>query len=251
MRILLLTLLVLNLGYLGYNLWDAQRDPPATAAPEEVSGVPTLRLVDEPEDAASPAEAADGGAVGDAVEQVVAAAEQRTDRGGTESEVNGGPQCLVIGPVGNARISDRFAIEAEAQGLRVESRWEKETEMPRYWVHLPPASDMGTARRTVTALQEAGETDVQLISSGQMARGISLGLFSSRGAAERRQQAIAERGFEAATNEVAVQANGYWLAVRRGDGRTVSSAVADTLKRAAGEPEVAAENRPCDELERG
>lgn len=64
----------------------------------------------------------------------------------------------------------------------------------RYRVLLPPQGDSAQARAQLAQLRAKGITDLIIISRGEHANGISLGVFSKRTGAERRQRALASKG---------------------------------------------------------
>ncbi len=237
MKILFLSLLLLNAGYLGYNIWSAQSDGREAEAGEDA--VAPLRLVDEP---AEPASTAEEGAVAE-----IAEAEDRDEQEAPETrEAESTAQCHIIGPLPSTDQREHIRDEAAEQGLRVVDHWSEETEMPRYWVHIPPADDMGGARATLQRLEEHGIEDIQLINSGRMARGISLGLFSTREGAERRETRVRVQGFDTGIDEVAVQAVGHWVAVRQEGGEAVERSLLDSITRGVEGADVT--QRPCEDI---
>lgn len=70
-----------------------------------------------------------------------------------------------------------------------------------WWVYLPTFASEELARRTLAELREKG-IDSYYLSSGELAGGISLGVFSRREGAERTQQEIARRGYSASIKEM-------------------------------------------------
>jgi cell division protein FtsN len=66
-----------------------------------------------------------------------------------------------------------------------------------YRVLIEPLTDRAAARARVAELKSAGVRDLMLITSGEQANGISLGVFGKRSGAERRQRELAQRDISA------------------------------------------------------
>ncbi|MFO8155507.1 MAG: hypothetical protein ACQERR_06120 [Pseudomonadota bacterium] len=244
MKILFLSLLLLNAGYLGYNLWNVQSDETHGTAGDQNDSA-TLRLVDE----STGEEPSDRDPDRTEEDDDTASVESPPTEDGSPSAggEEAGAQCHAIGPMPSSDQIESIQERARDEGLQVMDRWSEETEMPRYWVHIPPADDMGTAREILRRLEQRGVEDIQLINSGRMARGISLGLFSTRAAAERRETGIRVQGFDTNVREVAVQAEGHWIVVRTDSGEPVARSLLQSVTRDVEGAE--ATRRPCDEIE--
>lgn len=66
-----------------------------------------------------------------------------------------------------------------------------------YWVYLPPAANRPAALEMSRRLGEKGLSDYFVTTTGANPNAISLGVFSTRANAERRQQQVQSAGFEA------------------------------------------------------
>ena len=71
---------------------------------------------------------------------------------------------------------------------------------PDYWVYLRPEATRALATAKLRELQDK-KIDSFIIPQGEIANGISLGVFDKRDNAERRQQAVKERGYDALIRE--------------------------------------------------
>jgi tetratricopeptide (TPR) repeat protein len=67
---------------------------------------------------------------------------------------------------------------------------------PTYRVYVPPAENLAAARSAASALRQAGIEDLMVIASGDLANGISLGVFSRRSNAEQHAQRLSARGVQ-------------------------------------------------------
>ncbi|MEX0732204.1 MAG: SPOR domain-containing protein [Aquisalimonadaceae bacterium] len=99
--------------------------------------------------------------------------------------------------------SQRLIREADADtiaaryGARARIMAEEDRRSIGYWVYLPPRSSLEDARRDMSRLQEAGVSDVALVSESGMSNAVSLGVYGSRERAERRRIFIENLGFPA------------------------------------------------------
>lgn len=183
MRSLLVLLVVLNLGVA---LWQAFAAPalPVIAPVRLPPGTPGLKIVGEPEPAATPRPVpAAGAAAAQPVPQPAAAADVITGSG----------QCVAFGPVGTTPTAQ--ALSGLAVGTPRSSPRPAEP-APRAWrVVSQPQADAEAAKALQQRLIAAGFTDQILLSQGEEAHTIALGRFGQRANAERHQAALQEKGF--------------------------------------------------------
>lgn len=180
MRYIALTLLLLNLAYLGWNLWQRQLPTVAarpTAAP--LAGAP-LVLLAELGDTADP----------DSV--------QATGEG----------RCTRAGEFASLEDAELLIEEARAMGLVARLALTGERLPPLYRVFLPPYSSREVAALGLATLQgDPGVVtlvqDIYLITRGGLENGIALGIFPAEEAAEAVRARLEALGYPARTGEVA------------------------------------------------
>ena len=119
--------------------------------------------------------------------------------------------CQTLGPfLEKHDVTAVFALLAR-NGYRVNVR-DGDTRVPAgYWVYLP-AMEPGAARRIVADLDAHGMTDYYIGKQNY----ISLGIFSGKDTAERRQQDVKRLGYDAIVDQRFRTRDVYWLDV---DGR--------------------------------
>lgn len=113
---------------------------------------------------------------------------------------NADPICLLLGPHPEPQpakiLLDRLgALQIQAKYAAIEVAGE-----PDYWVYLRPEATKELASVKLRELQEK-KIDSFIIPIGEIANGISLGVFDKRENAEKRQQAIIELGYSAQLRE--------------------------------------------------
>jgi hypothetical protein len=185
MRNAFLTLLLINLAFLGWARWvDAPR-PHA----EALSRLPRLELVNEaPPDSKVPA-------AGGAHKTALRAPE-------------GADTCVSVGPFGDLAAVVRAARALRARGLVPNQRTEEAATPEGFWVHIDTARTTADVARVMQDLEQHGIQDARPMAEG---RRISVGLFSERARAERRARAVQELGFETEITQRNLPGTVYWL----------------------------------------
>lgn len=96
-------------------------------------------------------------------------------------------------------------------GATVRGQGEEAGEIKRYWVMLPPGASAAAATPVLERLQRAGIKDFYLIRSGENMNAISLGVFSSKDAAQNRLQQIRELKLTPRIEEITLPAKRWWV----------------------------------------
>lgn len=123
--------------------------------------------------------------------------------------------CYALGPYADeisARLAQARAAELSFTGLisTVDVPLNKDAE---YWVHVPPRKNRSDAVDTLHRLQQQN-IDSYIITQGDLAEGISLGLFHSKESAERLTARLQQMDFDVAIREIGKTRTEYWLEVR-------------------------------------
>jgi len=89
------------------------------------------------------------------------------------------------------------ALEPLALGARLASRRSEET--AHWWVFIPPKDGKAGAQKTINELKNTGLDDFHVMQEeGKMRWAVSLGVFSTEGAAKGRLDAVREKGVRGA-----------------------------------------------------
>lgn len=185
-RVLVLTLLVVNLSVAGWLLLGPQ--PPAEPLlPRNDPGIPPLVLLSERDGLADSTEI---GAAGASM---------------------AGERCYSLGPIATQAELRRAMTELSEQVLRQQFR-EQVTLQARGWqVYLPAMPSRDEALSTARRLSEAGVRDYYVVTAGDQQNTISLGLFREQANAQRRQQALVALGFPAEILTRTEPLTQYWI----------------------------------------
>lgn len=207
MRWLALLLLLANAAYFGWEFTRPQVEPaaaPAAAAPDRGPRLVTLseRRVASPQEPAQthergteraaggpPASEPEEGAAPRAVtaaslpEQPAKAPEEPK----SEAEPRPVPPtfCFRVSGIAEVRDAEVTAAGVQQAGATVYARGAEQIPVSNYWVMLPPAGK-NAVQRARLALERARLDDFYVVKSGDYTNAISLGVFSTREAAERR-----------------------------------------------------------------
>jgi len=197
-RALVLSLLLMNLG-VGVWWWLRPATPPPPR-PTTETGVPTLPLLSEVENAGRIAEA--------------------PARAGTPDPVGGSPDqaCLRIGPF-LTQADLRRAIAALTPAVdRIQYRESRVLTNRGFWVFLPAQETREAALASARELSARGLRDYYVVTAGDRENTISLGLFRDRPNAETRQREVQALGFAPELQERQEETPNYWieLAAERG-----------------------------------
>lgn len=198
MRWIFFSLLVLNGIYL---LWQWQKpvESPQSAAvtAKAPAGVKPVVLLSELEE--------------EALATLLQRKQERlkmTESG--EVAASAQPLCTLVGPYAKLLkaeylVEHMAALEVKAEVQEVEIPGDK-----GYWVYLSPEVSKREALRRLHELQAKG-IDSYVIPKGDLANGISFGMFSRLELATRRMEAMIDQGYAAAIKEVTRSHKENWV----------------------------------------
>ncbi|MEO8746457.1 MAG: SPOR domain-containing protein [Rhodanobacter sp.] len=196
-----LLFVLLGLGNIALAAWLWLGQPYAVnSLPPGDPGVPVLQLLSElPESAttaAAPASSASIAANATSKLDLAASAERR---------------CLALGPFATPQDlrSARQALADKVAQSR--ARQEQVTETGSWWVYLPEASSRAQALARARQLADRHVSDYFVVSSGEHANSVSLGLFKDPANARRRLDEVAAAGFPARMSQRTETVPEYWL----------------------------------------
>lgn len=137
--------------------------------------------------------------------------------------------CLLLGPYAESRAAkvllERLAaLQIMGKYAAIEVAGE-----PDYWVYLRPEPTKELAAARLRELQEK-KIDSFIIPQGDIANGISLGVFDKQENAEKRKQAIVELGYDA---QLRVNPRNYlenWVVIYPGDSAGFSPELYNQLR---------------------
>lgn len=119
-------------------------------------------------------------------------------------------RCYSVGPLADRIDAKHLKVRAEALGFNSELRGLATGTSIEYWVHIPPQSNRQQSLRLLRELQGRG-IDSYVITQGDLAEGISLGLFRSSDSANKLSQKMKGLDYEVVIQEVSRGEKELWL----------------------------------------
>lgn len=216
MRLVFIGLLAINLVVLGWHFLRPSEETKAVvrSMPEATNAARTLTLLSEMDD--------------DARALLVQASKSK-------NSAEGEPVCTLVGPFVD---SDRGAIVRERlRALGVESNLQS-LEIPAgesFWVYLPPEASQQEALRRLHELQSK-QIDSYVIPKGDLANGISFGMYTHQALALERMAEMKKRGYDARIKSLARTQKELWLLLGPGQAVRVDKTVwAELLPEGSGQ----------------
>jgi cell division protein FtsN len=194
MKYVLISLLLINLGYLGLRLIVPPTNKAQTITTRTNPAVNTIMLLEEA--VSSGDREADMSAV---VSNPVRMVEGATDT------------CLVLGPFDDVFSGQNALEQLAALGQALELKAvDTETGQQDHRVLIPPATSAEEAFRKLRELQ-ASKIDSYVITQGPQAMGISLGVFSTVEAAEGLKSRLQGKGYDSEIIKIQRLSRTYWV----------------------------------------
>lgn len=119
-------------------------------------------------------------------------------------------QCLSVGPFGSESVVVQWQQRLLSHGVSSELRTEHNSAHQDYWVHIPPLPSTEQAMRLLRELQ-AQRIDSFVITQGDLANGISLGLYPNRERAESVSRRLKDFGYKVAVKPLPAVPGRWWL----------------------------------------
>jgi len=190
MKWLIYILILFNLGFFAWNYqaapWRHDAAPASTGPGEDVA---RLRLLSEP-----------------------AGADQGHSKPPAHSaSAPSAAQCPTLGPFDKRAQAASAAKRLRDTDLHGRVRVEHLSDEKGYWVLIPPSKSRSAARKTIAKLRAQGVKDYFLVATGDMKNAISLGVYSSRGAARQRMDDMRELDLSPELQDVPLPQRRYWV----------------------------------------
>ena len=194
MRYIFLTLLVVNLGYLALQQIPSSRSVGVQLTPAQSLGEVTIRLTRE--------ELKD-------VERTRQL--NRVVNNPIVSEILDSPLCPAFGPLADLFRGQNLVERLKSLKFDVVLRAvDRPSDENDYRVLIPPLKTLQDAFRKLRELQSL-EIDSHVITQGQDALGISLGLYASLANADAARAGFVEEGYEAEVRAIRRITREYWV----------------------------------------
>ena len=124
--------------------------------------------------------------------------------------------CTLVGPFPKLLSAEYFLEQLQSLDVNAEIRSIVVVSEPGYWLHLLPEKSRKEALRRLSELQARG-IDSYVIPDGDLANGISLGMFSDEGGAKVMAKSIQEQGYKPEIIGVPREQKELWVFLPEGE----------------------------------
>lgn len=131
------------------------------------------------------------------------------------------PLCTMVGSFADLDSADQFVARLNILDVKASVKILELSAGSGYWVHLPPQRSDREARRVLAQLQSEG-LDSYIISRGDLANGISLGVFSRKEDAQARVAELLSLGWEAETQLIDRSYEEVWVMFGKGEAQKIT-----------------------------
>lgn len=138
--------------------------------------------------------------------------------------------CTLLGPFADRAAADPVLTRLQSLDLPARVGEVEISDGPGYWVHLPPELSRQAALERLHELQGEG-VDSYVIPRGELANGISFGMFSRQSLARERRDELRAQGYDAQIRQIERSHREFWVAVPARRARSVSESVWERLSR--------------------
>lgn len=132
-----------------------------------------------------------------------------------ESPQEAQPHCYTLGPFLVEDEAGSAVNRLQAQNIVVTLSNAERHESGGYWVFIPSDS-LRSARKQIDQLKELGVSDVVLSTVAGVRHWVSLGVYSTKERAQRRQVALGNLGFYTRMEERVLKNPEYWIDIKLG-----------------------------------
>ena len=146
----------------------------------------------------------------------------------TPNSENSEQLCLLAGPLIERGDAKRLIDALQRLDVPAEVVVQTITKAPNYWVYLEPYETRKAAIAKLKALQLA-KVDSYLITQGELANGISLGVFENIDSARRMLERRQGQGYEVKIRELGKKNFEYWVSVEGGYSTELDKKVTKTM----------------------
>ncbi len=141
--------------------------------------------------------------------------------------------CRTLGPFSTRDEAEAFARQMAEMHLAASQRKTVQSDLSGYWVLMPPRETDEEASDMLMALNRRGFDDAWLFQNGELARAISLGLYSRVSNAKRRAEQVRAAGFDVWVKPQQRDLVAYWLDYRLERGGHLAPTLLSRARRLA------------------
>lgn len=183
MRLIVISLLLINLAYLGYHFTQ----------PAELQQAEKIQV-----------------AVNSGAAPIKLVSEIATSAKATKKETQKGQLCWAVGPYPVELDAKHLYARMLAMDIPAKVSTRSEVIKEEFWVYLPPLANRKQAIRKLKELQKR-KVDSFVITEGELENGISLGLFAKQDSVDRLVEKLKKKNIDAQVRPLTRTRNQYWV----------------------------------------
>jgi hypothetical protein len=227
MRFIFFTLLLVNVAIAGYIYWLPSFVPQAAMSNETLglriknkAGV-AIVLLNEMKQSQPLETVRVATQVDKSVSQPVSLLNADLSAGVNDNVVLDAGLCVRAGPFLSLAKASYFVEKLAAKGARSQTKNVLVSTAVGFWLHLPPLTSRKVLLRKLDELQRQG-IDSYAIPDGDLANGISLGLFSEAQRANSLKESISRLGYKPQVAEVPREKRELWIFILPEEAQKIS-----------------------------
>jgi len=121
--------------------------------------------------------------------------------------------CFTFGPVPEENLAAGLQDWLATRDITSRQRFTDEKGRQLFWVYLAPVASQAGAMETIKDLRGKGTSDYRLITGGNLANAISLGVYSSQSSVNDRLSELQEKGYAPVVVPYATGKRIFWVDV--------------------------------------
>lgn len=149
---------------------------------------------------------------------------KQNDGSSSSADANSSNVCTTVGPYAQLLQAEYLVERLDAMDVLAEVKAVEVPDGVGYWVYLPPEISEKEALRRLYEIQ-AKNIDSYFIPSGELANGISFGIYDEKNLAQKRLDEIKQLGYQAELREIERTHNETWVALAPGEAEKIDSSV--------------------------
>lgn len=133
-------------------------------------------------------------------------------------------KCTMVGPYAQLLHAEYLVERLRAMEVDAKIQSIEVPEGENFWVYLPPEMSDKEALRRLYEIQ-AKNIDSYIIPSGELANGISFGMYGDRNLAEKRLEEVLMKGYQAKLRELPRTHSQTWVSLPPGEAEKIDMSV--------------------------
>ena len=129
--------------------------------------------------------------------------------------------CFTFGPLVEARQAQGLTDWFRSRSIWTQTRHSDKKGRRLFWVYLAPSESRESAMAMLQDLHERGVRDYRLIDRGSLENAVSLGLYSSQSAVNKRLSELKQKGYKPIVVPYTNADQIYWLDIRLASGSDI------------------------------